>query len=243
MTTNPNSLENLPQHIAVIMDGNGRWAQAKGLSRTEGHHAGAEAVRNIVTECRRLGIQYLTLYVFSSENWQRPKLEVQELFDLLLEFLNSESRLMEEKGIALKVLGDIRSVPLAARTALRNVCQRTSKGADMTLALAVNYGGRAEIVHAVRRLLHTGTDPDSVTEDSLAAHLFTKDMPDPDLLIRTGSEQRLSNFLLYQCAYTELYFTPTPWPSFGTEHLRAALNDYATRSRRFGKTQEQTHGR
>ena len=211
---------NLPAHIAIIMDGNGRWAQARGLPRSAGHRAGAETVRNVVTECRELGIRHLTLYAFSSENWKRPKAEISTLFSLLLEFLRREVPLMEEKGIALKVLGDLDGLPLPQSTALRHAMRRTEAGREMTLNLALNYGGRAELVRAVRAFLRENARPEDVTEESLAESLYTAGQPDPDLLIRTSGEQRLSNYLLYQCAYSELYFTPG-------------------RSRRFGKTQEQ----
>lgn len=231
--------ENLPAHIAVIMDGNGRWAQARGLPRSAGHRAGAEAVRVVVTECRRLGIRHLTLYAFSSENWNRPRAEVSALFNLLLEFLRLEVPLMEEKGIALRVLGELDGLPLPQRTALRHAMSRTAHGREMFLNLALNYGGRAELVRAVQSFLREGANPEEVTEQSLAARLYTRDQPDPDLLIRTSGEQRLSNYLLYQCAYSELYFTPTPWPDFGVAQLHEALAAYAARSRRFGKTQEQ----
>ena len=231
--------DNLPAHIAIIMDGNGRWAQARGLSRSAGHRAGAETVRNVVTQCRELGIRHLTLYAFSSENWNRPKAEISALFSLLLEFLQHEVPLMEEKGIALKVLGDLDGLPLPQRTALRHAMSRTEAGREMTLNLALNYGGRAELVRAVRSLLRENARPEDVTEESLAERLYTAGQPDPDLLIRTSGEQRLSNYLLYQCAYSELYFTPVPWPDFGAEQLREALAVYAGRSRRFGKIQEQ----
>ena len=216
-------LEKLPAHIAIIMDGNGRWAQARGLPRSAGHRAGAEAVRTVVTECRGLGLRHLT----------------SALFSLLLEFLRREVPLMEEKGIALKVLGDLEGLPLPQRTALRHAMGRTEAGREMTLNLALNYGGRAELVRAVRGFLRDNARPEDVTEESLAQRLYTAGQPDPDLLIRTSGEQRLSNYLLYQCAYSELYFTPVPWPDFGADQLREALAVYAGRSRRFGKTQEQ----
>ena len=206
------TLTHLPVHLAIIMDGNGRWAQARGLPREAGHRAGAETVRTIVTECRRLGIRHLTLYTFSSENWSRPKTEVSALFSLLLEFLGQEVPRMEREGIRLNILGDMEALPLAART-------------------------------AVRSLMAEGLRPEDVTEQSLADHLYTAGQPDPDFLIRTSGEQRLSNYLLYQCAYSEFYFTPTPWPDFGVEALHEALAVYAGRSRRFGKTQEQINGR
>lgn len=237
-----NATGQLPRHLAIIMDGNGRWAQARGLARSAGHRAGAETVRMVVTSCRSLGIGHLTLYAFSSENWNRPKAEISALFSLLLEFLQKEVPLMEEKGICLKVLGDLEGLPLAQRTALRHAMARTAKGDDMVLNLALNYGGRAELVQAVQKFLREGARPEDVTEESLAAHLYTAGQPDPDLLIRTSGEQRLSNYLLYQCAYSELYFTPVPWPDFSETELHAALAAYAGRSRRFGKTQEQLNG-
>ena len=217
------TLTHLPVHLAIIMDGNGRWAQARGLPREAGHRAGAETVRTIVTECRRLGIRHLTLYTFSSENWSRPKAEVSALFSLLLEFLGQEVPRMEREGIRLNILGDMEALPLAARTALRHGLRRTAANTDMVLNLALNYGGRAELVRAVRAMMAEGLRPGDVTEQSLADHLYTAGQPDPDFLIRTSGEQRLSNYLLYQCAYSEFYFPPTPWPDFGVEALHEAL--------------------
>ena len=232
----------LPVHLAIIMDGNGRWAQARGLSRSEGHRAGADAVRTVVSRCRELGIRHLTLYAFSSENWNRPRAEVAALFSLLLEFLHREVPQLAEKGISLRVLGDVEGLPLAQRTALRHAIKRTAQGTAMTLNLALNYGGRAELVQAVRAIVREGLPADAIDEQTLARHLYTAGQPDPDLLIRTSGEQRLSNYLLFQCAYSELYFTPVPWPDFGQEELDAALAAYAGRCRRFGKTQEQING-
>lgn len=229
----------LPAHIAIIMDGNGRWAQARGLPREAGHRAGAEAARQIVTQCRSLGIETLTLYTFSSENWNRPKTEISALFSLLLEFLGQEVPRMKKQGIALKVLGDLEGMPLAQRTALRHAIQTTQAGCDMTLNLAINYGGRSELVRAVRSFLADGVCPEDVTEQSLSDRLYTAGQPDPDLLIRTSGELRISNYLLYQCAYSELYFSSVLWPDFDAAQLQLALDAYASRSRRFGKTQEQ----
>lgn len=232
----------LPAHVAIIMDGNGRWAAARGLPRSEGHRAGARAVREVIAECRRLGIRHLSLYAFSSENWARPAGEISQLFSLLSSFLASELPLMQEKGIALKVLGDVAGLPGPQRAALRHVMARTARGRDMTLNLALNYGARDEIVRAARRLLGSGASPDDLTEESFAAALDTAGQPDPDLLIRSSGEQRLSNFLLWQCAYAEFYFTPVLWPDFGPRQLHEALQAYAGRSRRFGKTEEQMNG-
>lgn len=233
----------LPQHIAVIMDGNGRWAQQQGLPRTAGHRAGARAVRAIVTECRALGIGYLTLYTFSQENWKRPKDEVSTLFNLLVEFLGQEVPQLVEQRIVLNVLGEMDALPLPARTALKHGIQRTVGAAQgrpaMTLNLALNYGGRDEIVRAARRLMTDGFTPDTVTEDAFAARLYTAGQPDPDMVIRTSGEMRISNYLLFQCAYSELYFCETLWPDFTPQTLHEALHWYSTRHRRFGKTQEQ----
>lgn len=221
------------------MDGNGRWAKMRGLPRAAGHRAGARAVRTVVTQCRKLGISFLTLYAFSSENWSRPNSEISALFSLLLEFLRAETALMEQNGIRLNVVGDIDGLPLPQRAALRYSMARTARGADMCLNLALNYGGRSEIVHAVKSLLSARADPDLITEESFAKYLFTSGQPDPDLLIRTSGEQRLSNYLLYQCAYSELYFTPVLWPDFDEKELGKALESYGSRTRRFGKTEEQ----
>lgn len=226
--------DNLPVHIAIIMDGNGRWAQKRGLPRTAGHRAGAEAVREIVSECRRIGIRFLTLYAFSSENWKRPKTEIAALFALLMEFLSRETPEMVKKGIALNVLGDLDDMPAPQRMALRHGINSTSACSDMVLNLAINYGARAEIVRAAKKLVASGMAPAAITESAFASQLYTGGQPDPDLLIRTSGEERLSNFLLYQAAYSELYFTPTLWPDFNAEELARALKAYETRSRRFG---------
>ena len=233
----------LPQHIAVIMDGNGRWAQQRGLARTDGHRAGAQAVRTLVTECRKLGIPYLTLYTFSRENWNRPREEVSTLFSLLVEFITKEVPSLQEQSIALNVLGDVEGLPLTARTALRHGMQRTrgtqEKPVAMTLNLALNYGGRDEILRAARLLVADGVKPEDVTEEAFRERLYTAQQPDPDLVIRTSGEVRISNYLLFQCAYSEFYFCDTLWPDFTPEALHEALQNYAARHRRFGKTQEQ----
>ncbi len=237
------SFENLPKHIAIIMDGNGRWAQGRGLVRTDGHKAGAQAVREIVTECRKLGIPYLTLYTFSHENWQRPQEEVSTLFSLLVDFLQKEVPLMEKESISLNILGDMEELPLVARKALQHGIKRTAstkeRPTQMHLSLALNYGSRREILRAARQLVADGLSPDQVTEETFRQRLYTKDMPDPDLVIRTSGEVRISNYLLFQCAYSEFYFTSTNWPDFTTQELHKALANYGSRQRRFGKTQEQ----
>lgn len=222
----------LPRHIAIIMDGNGRWAAERNLPRKEGHRAGANTVRKIVEECRRLGIGYLTLYAFSSENWARPPGEIASLFSLLLEFLTIETPRMEAQGIALNVIGDLAGLPLAQQLALKHSMKRTSAGSAMKLNLALNYGARQEILQACKRL--SGMNPEAITEEIFAEHLYTAGQPDPDLLIRTSGELRLSNFLLFQCAYSELYFTSAYWPDFDEQELQAALTAYSSRERRFG---------
>ena len=232
-------MKSLPRHVAIILDGNGRWAKARGLGRSEGHRAGAMAVREIVTYCREIGLRHLTLYTFSSENWSRPKTEVSALFSLLLEFLKAEVPRMLQQGISLKVFGDVEGLPLAVRTALKLAVKTTARGGEMDLNLALNYGSRAEIVRAVRQIVADGVPADQITEETVASRLYTAGQPDPDLVIRTSGEQRLSNYLLYQCAYAELYFTPVAWPDFTPAEMAKALEDYQHRSRRFGKTQEQ----
>ena len=232
-------MNSLPRHVAIILDGNGRWAKARGLGRSEGHRAGALAVREIVTYCREIGLRHLTLYTFSSENWSRPKTEVSALFSLLLEFLKAEVPRMLQQGISLKVFGDVEGLPLAVRTALKLAVKTTAKGGAMDLNLALNYGSRAEIVRAVRQIVADGVPADQITEETIASRLYTAGQPDPDLVIRTSGEQRLSNYLLYQSAYAELYFTPVAWPDFTPAEMAKALEAYQSRSRRFGKTQEQ----
>ncbi len=220
------------------MDGNGRWAKQRGLPRHEGHRQGASTAQKIVEECRRLGIKYLTLYTFSKENWSRPKEEVTFLFDLLKKFLQGELNRLMQQDIRLNILGEIKELPLGTRQVAQMVCAKTRNNQSMHLNLALNYSGRAEIVRACKLLMQENRDPDSLTEDIFKDYLYTKGQPDPDLIIRTSGELRISNYLLYQSAYAELYFTPVLWPDFSPEHLHAALEDYAGRKRRFGRIGE-----
>ena len=226
-------------HIAIIMDGNGRWANERGLARSEGHKAGVAAARAIVTACRTMGLRHLTLYTFSKENWGRPQDEVKLLFQLLVTFLTEELPSMERNGIRLKVFGNMADLPLAARTTLSRAMKRTANGEEMTVNLALNYSGRDEILQAARALMAEGCQPEDLTEERFRAHLYSAGQPDPDLVIRTSGELRLSNYLTFQTAYSELYFTPVLWPDFTPDHLHEALAAYAARNRRFGLTQEQ----
>lgn len=236
----------LPRHLAVIMDGNGRWAKSRGWARVRGHEEGSESVRVIVRSCRELGIAYLTVYAFSSENWARPKAEVAALMKLLTRFLKKERQEMIDRSIRLNAIGDLERLPQGVRRVLGETMDATAKGRELTLTLALSYGGRQEIVRAARRLCKQAKagelDPASVSEDDLAAGLYTSDIPDPDLLIRTSGEQRLSNFLLWQSTYSELYFSEVLWPDFREAQLAEALKAYAFRERRFGLTGEQIEG-
>ncbi|WP_279615184.1 polyprenyl diphosphate synthase [Desulfonatronum thioautotrophicum] len=227
-------MSSLPRHIAIIMDGNGRWAEQHGLPRTEGHKAGTRSARKIVTQCRKLGIAHVTFYTFSKENWSRPREEVAFLFEMLQSYLKSEMDSLLEQDIRLHVLGDWGDLPFALRQILRHVCAKSSHCKSMVVNLALNYSGREEIVRACRKMLSQGVSSDQVTEQFLADNLDTAGQPDPDLIIRTSGEQRLSNFLLYQAAYSELIFTPVKWPDFDEGCLQAALDEYSRRSRRFG---------
>lgn len=227
----------LPAHIAIIMDGNGRWAARRGLSRSEGHKAGAKAARIVIEECRRMGIPFLTLYAFSSENWNRPAGEIAALFSLLLEFLTVETARMEKHGVALHVLGDMEGLPAPQRLALQHAINRTKAGNAMQLNLAINYGGRAEIVQAAKKIMAAGVKSEDLTPEIFGSYLYTAGQPDPDLLIRTSGELRMSNFLPFQTTYSELFFTPVLWPDFDREALLAAVEAYRTRKRRFGKTE------
>jgi undecaprenyl diphosphate synthase len=217
------------------MDGNGRWAKKRGLSRSEGHKAGAESARKVITACRKQDIPYLTLYAFSTENWSRPKEEVKVLFDLLVYFLRREEETLLENDIRLHVLGEIQDLPSMARQVVNKACQDTAANRSMTLNLALNYSGRQEILRACQKLYQQGLPPSGITATDLADHLYTAGQPDPDLLIRTSGEKRLSNYLLFQCAYTEFYFSDTLWPDFDEPHLGAALREYRQRQRRFGR--------
>ena len=229
----------IPAHIAIIMDGNGRWAKQRGLPRTEGHKAGTETARAVVTRCRELGVRHLTLYTFSKENWARPKDEVKTLFSLLTTFLSREEKSLKEQSIRLKVLGDIDGMPLAVRQVLKHVMRQTRDCTAMTLNLALNYSGREEILRAARALADKGLTGEAITEEAFAAELWTAGQPDPDLIIRTSGELRLSNYLLFQCAYSEFYFTETFWPDFSSAELEKAIRELNARQRRFGKTGEQ----
>nr|WP_081859205.1 polyprenyl diphosphate synthase [Desulfohalovibrio reitneri] len=224
----------MPSHLAVIMDGNGRWAERRGLPRSKGHKAGTEAAKNLVTRCRELGVTHLTLYTFSRENWRRSKEEIGFLFDLLGDFLKRELPSLMEQSIRLQVLGQLSELPFATRQVLSHTMKKTRDNKAMTLNLALNYSSRAEIVRAAQQLLREGADPEEVTEEEFASHLYTSGQPDPDLVVRTSGEMRISNFLLFQSAYAEYYFTETLWPDFDAAELDKALAAYAARERRFG---------
>ncbi|MBI5137645.1 MAG: isoprenyl transferase [Nitrospirae bacterium] len=237
----------LPRHVAIIMDGNGRWARRQGKSRIEGHRAGVKSVRETVTACRELGVEVLTLYAFSMENWQRPRLEVRALMRFLNEFLERELATMQDNHIRLATIGRTERLPDAVRATLDRVMAATAANTGMTLVLALAYGGRAELTDAVRaiaREVKAGTlNPDAISEATISARLDTAGLPDPDLMIRTSGETRISNYLLWQMAYTEFHFTPLLWPEFRRPALYRAILDYQGRERRFGLTGEQAaHG-
>jgi undecaprenyl diphosphate synthase len=243
MTQTELDINNLPAHVAIIMDGNGRWAQARGMNRLEGHRAGAESVRTITRAARRLGLKYLTLYTFSFENWQRPKLEVEGLMHLLARYLEGEVDDMMENGVRLNAIGDLDRLPKATRKLLDKTMARTAGNSDMVLSLALSYGGRVEILDTCRRIaeecLAGNMTPENIDDAVFSQHLWTRDIPDPDLLIRTGRECRISNFLLWQIAYAEIYMTDKYWPDFDEAEFIKALIDYQGRQRRFGRTGEQ----
>lgn len=234
----------LPRHIAIIMDGNGRWAEQQGKPRIMGHRAGVESVQDIVRTARELGIGVLTLYAFSTENWKRPSLEVQALMGLLKSFLESELGTMVHNNVSLRCLGQKDRIPAEVRQVLERVIQETSGNTGLILNLALSYGGRSEITQAVQavaqKCLAGDLSPEKIDQAVLEQHLYTAGLPDPDLLIRTGGETRLSNFLLWQASYAELYFTEILWPDFRRQDLLNAIHDFQKRQRRFGKTGEQT---
>lgn len=236
------NLEKLPRHVAIIMDGNGRWAKKKGLNRIIGHQNGVKSVREIVKATRELGIRWLTLYAFSEENWRRSKYEIKALMDLLKRYLKSELKEMIENDIRLSCIGQIDKLPIDVQKTLWHSIEKTAQNKEMTLILALSYGGRQEIISAIKNMIkdiETGSlKMKQITEEYFSKYLFTADAPDPDLLIRTSGEYRISNFLLWQIAYTELYITPALWPDFSRERYFEALLDYQKRERRFGSTSE-----
>lgn len=227
----------IPEHIAIIMDGNGRWAKAKGLPRTAGHVQGVESVRKITEECVRLGVKFLTLYTFSTENWNRPVEEIKALMGLL--FDNLEDEVFMKNNVRFRVIGDTDRLPEAVRQKMDGMIKRTAANTAMTLVLALSYSARWEITHAVQTMLREGLAPETVTEEVVSEHMQTQFMPDPDLLIRTGGEVRVSNYLLWQIAYSELYFCDTFWPDFDEAALHTAIAEYLQRERRYGMTSEQ----
>jgi undecaprenyl diphosphate synthase len=237
------NLNKLPRHIAIIMDGNGRWAEKHMLGRIAGHRKGADSVRITVKTCREIGIPYLTLYAFSVENWLRPSDEVRALMELLEAYLSSELTAFLENDIRLQSIGDIDALSEPVRKILREVKEKTAKNKGMVLNLALSYGSRDEIVEAVKKLskdIQTGIiQLQDISKELFSNYLYTSGIPDPDLLIRTSGEYRLSNFLLWQSAYTEFYFTDTLWPDFKKKHLMAAIADFQNRERRFGLTSDQ----
>jgi undecaprenyl diphosphate synthase len=235
--------DNLPRHIAIIMDGNGRWAQKHTLGRIRGHHKGAKSVRTVVRACREIGIQYLTLYAFSTENWERPDEEVQALMRLLEDYLTKEVAELNEQGIRLTAIGDTARLNPAVQEKLKDAMEITKANDKMTLNLALSYGGRDEIIHAVKTIVRDHQDgkidAGGIDKEVFSNYLYTSDIPDPDLLIRTSGECRISNFLLWQLAYAELYFTKVLWPDFSKDDLYRAIDSYQKRERRFGLTGEQ----
>jgi undecaprenyl diphosphate synthase len=229
----------LPKHVAIIMDGNGRWALQRGLPRIAGHKRGADTVRRVTEHCRNLGVRVLTLYAFSDENWGRPKAEVGFLMDMLGSFLKAEIAAMKANGIKFRTIGRIERLPSSALTWINRAMSETAENKGLVLNLALSYGGRGEILEAIKRLNLAQGAADKLTEEVFSSYLDTAGLPDPDLIIRTSGEKRISNFLLWQAAYAELYFTDTLWPDFDEKDLLTAILDYQGRERRFGLTQEQ----
>lgn len=231
----------IPAHIAIIMDGNGRWAKARGMNRSMGHQQGVVAVREITTACSNLGVKFLTLYTFSTENWNRPADEVAALMSLILTSLEEE--LFMNNNVRLRIIGDLTRIPQVVKDSILALQQRTSVNTGMTMVIALSYSSRWEITEAVKHIAAEAKEgklqPDDIDERLISQHLTTNFMPDPDLLIRTGGEVRLSNYLLWQCAYTEFYFCDTYWPDFHEEDLKEAIAWYQNRERRYGKTSEQ----
>lgn len=234
---------NVPTHIAIIMDGNGRWAKLKNKPRVFGHKNGVNSVRETIEACGEIGVQYLTLYAFSTENWKRPKLEVKTLMALLVSSLKKELKVLQKNNIKLNTIGNLYDLPESAQKELKEVIEKTKNNTALTLTLALSYGSRDEIVNVIKniskKVVNNELSIEEINENIINNHLYTFSLPDVDLMIRTSGEKRISNFLLWQLAYAELYFTDTLWPDFREENLYAAIIDYQNRERRFGKTSEQ----
>ncbi len=225
----------LPTHVALIMDGNGRWAAKRGLPRIAGHKAGTENLRRVIRACTEFGIQYMTIYAFSTENWGRPKEEVQGLMHILEDVIDRELKELHEEGVQLRHIGHLEALPHGLREKVLQAIDLTQNNQRLVLSLAFNYGGRDEIICAIREMIEEGVKPDDVTAEMVSNHLFTTGIPDPDLIIRTSGEMRISNFLIWQGAYSEWYVTSTYWPDFDREELRKALIEYSRRERRYGR--------
>lgn len=232
-------MNNIPKHIAIIMDGNGRWAKERNMPRTYGHKAGVETIREIVKECSNLGVKYLTLYAFSTENWGRPKEEVETLMKLLVQYLRNEFEELNKNNVIINSIGDISKLPKVCYDELNNAYEKTKNNTGLTLNLALNYGGRVEIVNSIKKIAtlveENKIKVDDIDEKMVEKYLYTSNMPDPDIIIRPSGEQRLSNFLLWQCAYSEFWYSDVKWPDFTKENLLEAIFDYQNRDRRFGK--------
>ncbi|WP_294358420.1 isoprenyl transferase [uncultured Clostridium sp.] len=235
----PLDMSNIPKHIAIIMDGNGRWAKERNMPRTYGHKAGVETIREIVKECSNLGVEYLTLYAFSTENWARPKEEVDTLMKLLVQYLRNEFEELNKNNVIINSIGDISKLPKVCYEELNKAYDKTKNNTGLTLNLALNYGGRVEIVNSVKEIAkliqENKIKVDDIDEKMIEKYLYTSGMPDPDIIIRPSGEQRLSNFLLWQCAYSEFWYSDVKWPDFTKENLIEAIFDYQNRDRRFGK--------
>lgn len=237
------SFDNVPSHVAVIMDGNGRWAKQKGKLRVFGHTNGVKSVREVLMAATDVGVKYLTIYAFSTENWKRPKFEVNALMDLLVNTIFGEIDELDKNGVCLNAIGEIEDLPKKCKKTLQNAIERTKNNSKITLTIAVNYSARWEILKATKEIANDvangNLNSDKINDELFSSYLTTNNIPDPELLIRTSGEHRISNYLLWQIAYSELYFTDTLWPDFGKENFFQAILDYQNRERRFGKTSEQ----
>lgn len=236
---NGSSAQHLPRHVAIIMDGNGRWARARGLPRAVGHRQGTENLREILRAAVETGIEVLTLFAFSTENWKRPRAEIRVLMETLELVIDRELRELDEQGVQIRHIGELEGIPPKLQRKIRHAMALTRHNRNLVLNVALNYGGRDEIVRAVRRIVAEGIPPEAIDEELIDRYMYTGSLPDPDLIIRTSGERRLSNFLVWQGSYAEYHFTAVYWPDFGREHLREALEEYSRRTRRFGRTDEQ----